>query len=318
MKNIIGSLASTFNPSRSDSPVINPADRREIRPDFPYSQKIGHCNNLLDTLNAELEKGGVSLRDAGTITIAYPHKDPVLFPGYVDSFDGGKVKLFAKNMKKSFPKIKWKVADSLVETVALKRTTNQYIVHTLTGKQIYTLAGKHNPFSCRSGDCRNPYFIVVDHFIEQGTTIANLMSFIEHNGGRVLLAASYRSGIPIAQDERARTLHLQQSGISGDFADPARNTSRLGRLASVFFNSAQISGSLYATPQECLADFDAALRRHGNSVFALTDGECMRLINSINGQRHDSLSFCGLIDTLNDLPPATTPAPLPPDRGPAL
>ncbi len=282
--------------------VTNPPGRREIRPDFPRSfdrHLVGDMDSLAVIVRNELDKQNSSLGDVKSIYIAYPHKHPKMFPDHRIMNDEG-IDALKNKLKSRLPQIDFCFADSIVETVHLARSDNQRSLHALTKKQVYEIYKESsfftqespNPFVFSKGDCSNPHFIIFDHGIEQGTTIANMMSFLEHNGGRVLATASKKSVDFVQIDTRSKHTEIN---LVGEFANPNRNTGRLPQLAAAFFSSAGGNYEEYATPQKCIEVFEGALNGIGHSVFALTDGECERLSDEFE---RDAVSFPHLITKL--------------------
>ncbi len=280
--------------------VTNPPRRQEIRPDFPNAFDLYVETNMIsffEFINKEVKKSPIE-----TIYIAYPHKHPKKFsdPHVANVNHLQKVQMI---LEKKLPQINWRIADSIVDTIQLDRSGNQNSVHALTGKQVYELYENqpfhsskepHNPFVSSNGECSNPYFIVFDHKIEQGTTMASMISFLEHNGGKVLAVGSYEREALVQENTRPNYPHIH---LSAEFSDPSRNTGRLNQLASLFLSSVDGAYEEYNTPQKCMEAFEEALNGIGHSVFALTNGECKRLSKNI---REDVIYFPDLIMELRN------------------
>lgn len=275
----------------------NPAQRHDIRPDFPKTLDLYSAEKALKVLEAELQKQGSSLDRVGHITLVYPHKHPKLFPGH-DNQAAHSVSEFHSRLCKAAPQVKWIIADGIVETVHLDRSGNQTSVHALMSQQVYEFyqPAQKDPLPFAENKPGGAeFFLAVDSCIEQGTTIANLMSYVEHNGGRVLAAVSgSMSGRPIAQKPFPTG---RKPSLSAAFNDAARNTGRLPQLAEVLHHSARGEG-LKLSARECLDRFEAALQKNGNSVFALTDGECERLVDSLSGSYYKTETFSSLLAQL--------------------
>ncbi len=280
--------------------VTNPLIRQGIRPDFPPSLNIGNgIGAFVELVEDELKKEGSRLQDIKSIYIAYPHKHPEIFPAHRDP-NSDDLLLFKRVLEDQCPQIDWRIATSIVETVNLGRSNNQGSVHALTGKQVYEVYEKEksfetpapNLFVTSKGECSNPYFIVADHMIDQGTTMANLINFLEHNEGKVLGVLSNTCKM-LAQED---TLYCcPEVSLSGEFANPSRNIGRLPELARMFSSSAKLHQYKHKTPQECMEVFERALNEVGHSVFALTDGECIKLIREVET---DKTSFPALVSSL--------------------
>lgn len=228
---------------------------------------------LLEKLERPLRAHGVRLAELDRLTIAYPHKHP--------SEEGndkaaGEARLLRGALKKACPGIAFPLAAAIHETVHLGRSEDQSVIHALTGRQVYAvdpaLQTEPLPFIER-GHNRPELFVIVDWTMAQGTTIANLASYLTHNGGHVVAAiVPDYGGEPIAQrpsctrDELRRVFHYAACALSGSYG-----------------------------PDECVAMFDAALRPHGRSIATLTHNEFKRLQNTVDG---DSRMFFGLLNEL--------------------
>lgn len=284
--------------------LTNPARRGDIRPDFP-AVKIyrpddeENARRLLDVLTAELAKEGETLDTVGHITIAYPHKHPEIFPDHVNRAQHH-VEQFIAVMQDVAPQVIWKTADAICETKKLQRSKDQSSVHALTQKQEYAIheASQRDalPF-LEKGDGKS-FFVIVDDAVLQGTTVVNLMNYIEHNGGKVLMVSARESddGVPIAPRRG------MQSKFGAGYPD------RITEMAEAFSASAKSEGHDWS-PAQCLSMFEAALEKHGVTVRSLADGECVRLIDTVKGQnlREDkgpAVSFTGILGQLAAAAPA--------------
>lgn len=274
----------------------NPSERCAIRADFP-SVKVyrpddeENSQRLMDVIRKELAKHGESLESVGSITIAYPHKHPDIFPGHKNRA-AEHVGQFIQAMLDAAPDIKWLTADAVCETHKLNRSKDQTSLHALTAKQEY---GLHLPSQKEALPFLHPakdkasFFVIVDDAVLQGTTVANLMNFIEHNGGKVLMVSARESddGAPIT---------------------PSRE--RYSEMARAFSRSAQTDG-LPWSPETCLQKFEAAIKPHGLQLAAMTDGECVSLIKTLQGleRREDTgpkTSFASILNQLDAAAPIMT------------
>jgi hypothetical protein len=246
----------------------NPDMRVALSPDFPP---------VVSAIVPLIRLVGAALGAERRVFIAYPHKDPELFPKHRNRAESAARDL-RDNLKGYMPNVEWELADALCETRSLERSRDQRMIRTLIARQAYRLnpaLQARNPVSFTGPQGRAAAFILVDHAVEQGTTFADLRSCIAHNGGRVLCAFS---DYPVHD----REVHMAQAAseacgpfpaLQGPFGDAARNTKGLPFLAREMSKSA---GGGDWTPQRCIEAFEAALGRHGNSVFSLTNEECMR------------------------------------------
>ncbi len=276
-------------------PLSNPRGRFEIPVDFPATAYVDK-EGVLPTLHKALEKRGMRLEDLPRINVAYPHKDPRKFPGY-DSQATPRAFVVAGALRTAFPKMECVMTDGIVDTVHLGRSENQASLHALTRRQIYTfypdIQKQPLPF-VDPGNKEKEYFVIADRDFAQGTTVANMMNFIKANGGEVLAVFASAVGRPVAQRREAAPPDL---GLPGIFTDTARNNGRAPALAAAFARSAARKGW---SPAHCLELFEKALNRRGNSILALTDGECERLLDSLQlkGTAYP-ISFTHLMAGLN-------------------
>src|SRR5690606_5956841 len=126
------------------------------------------------------------------------------------------------------------------------------------------------------------FFLVLDGCVEQGTTLANFISHIALQGGRVLGAVTGNEQKLVQSN--VSTPH-EREVVDEAFRDPKRNTGRLAQLAQVFSKSAK-KDKLDLTPAKCLEIFEGRLNLFGNTVFALTDGECQRVSHTLQGSHY--------------------------------
>ncbi len=256
--------------------LTNPPARREIRPDFPRTISLNGKQEILEVIEHELAKYGTNLDQVGHITLAYPHKHPELFPGH---FNAGEWALnnFRRALKKGsgISPVEWLVADGLVETVSLGRSENQTSIHALMAHQIYEVHVPSQtmplPFLEQNGK-NQEFLVIVDDGVDQGTTVANMMSYIEHNGGTVLAVAEHMGLTSIAQVDPCK---LPQK-LSKRFNDETKNTARMESVAAALSDSAGREG-FNLSPEQCLALLEKGINKNCNSVYALTDGECRKL-----------------------------------------
>ncbi len=280
-------------PPNVTSGVSNPDARMEIPADFPQAISPYSAQEALHVIGQELERRGASLDDATRINIAYPHKHPGLYPAHHNSAEQ-RAHAFQDRMRKIAPQIDWVIAEALVERVRLGRSENRSSFYALTAKQEYDLflQGQKDPFYFADKNRGREFFVIVDNTIEQGTTIINMMSYIHHNGGDVLMAQGDHH-VDIVQ-KRVSANDNAGATISPEFNDVTRNTGRLSELARAFSQSAGREGKMIS-PQEALQQFDAALRLHGNSVFSVTEGEAVHLRKEMDVGKEN---FPDLLDRL--------------------
>jgi len=289
------------NVKQKERILSNPLKRCEIRKDFPEVIANFKVKKLLKVIDQELIKHGTSLEKVGHITLVYPHKHPILFPDHHNSAENATIML-KKQLKRLAPQVQWITADAICETLRLNRSKNQTSLYALMTHQIYDI---YKPSQKDYLPFINPphqgkdFCVIVDRVIEQGTTISDLKNYIEHNGGFVLAAsASALNGTSFAQKKGS----FKKTHLSKKFNDASRNTGRLPEMAEAFSKSAKKS-SFNWSPKLCMDMFNESLKKHGNSVFALTNNECSELINTvsctINEPNCSPVSFPSILDQLN-------------------
>jgi hypothetical protein len=286
-------------------PLVNPERRAEIPAFFPapFAATAG-TEPLLAGVREALGRRGLKLEDVPRITIVYPHKHPEKFPKHANEATRIAAQV-QRTMAAAAPQTQWIMADGIVEDRHLDRSGDQSSFHALTGRQHYTLHVPSQreplPFALAGaeGEKRERELaLMVDTCCEQGSTIANFMSFLNANDADVFgVALGFtRYGTEIAQKRTDAGPH--GAGLRGVFADAARNNGRAAELAAAFSQSARKT-RLTWEPEECLDRFEAALNRCGNSLLALTDGECQRLRDTVSYAYHNGpVSFPDLVQKL--------------------
>ncbi len=290
-----------------ERPLTSPPQKLEIRTDFPQIQLINYVS-LMKVIEDELAKQGVKITEAKRINIVHSWKHP---EDHSDHYNGGKdiVESIKREMSRMAPNVDWIAANSICETKKLERSFCQSSIKALAEHQVFEIyeSAQKDPFPfILEGHTEQEYFIIVDHAVEQGTTFSNLMSYITHNGGVVLAVATdyIMKGPSLVQQ---KTKECPDIELLAPFNDSTRNTARLPELAEVFAESTKSEGVNY-TPQECMVLFEEHLQLVGNSVFAMTDGECRRLIDTIEGKRgeKENQTFLQFLDSLSEAVPAPT------------
>jgi hypothetical protein len=318
--------------------LSNPEERSPIRKDFPAAIELfsgnkpcAHSYNgkeIIETIESELTKHNSSIRQIERLNIAYPHKHPFGEELHVNTATVA-VSIFEDILSIEAPDVKLVSADAIYEEHHLDRSTDMSSLHALTGKQYYKvdpeLQRKPLPFIDPDNQ-QTEYFIIIDTCIAQGTTIANLINYIEHNNGVVLAASVGRHcgfGMDIVQrpsisEERTDKILLSNS---------TKNTGRIPELAAEFvksvtryiskrtedkiealfnqkFRSICSDESRKNQVAETLIDrFENALNRHGNSLHSLTNGECSRLIEAVSSWEGEP-GISELLYKLETRPPA--------------
>lgn len=270
------------NIARVHRSLTNPDMRLPLRADMQPVISFLQTGLFLQMLERELAKCGDTLASAGTITVAYPQKDPRLFPGHRNkgrSSGSAFIASMRDALKARGVQIDWQRADAICETVHLDRSSNQSSLHAVTSRQAFGLCAEaqRTPLDfldAQKGSGRaRPYVVVVDWCMEQGTTLAELISYIEHNGGHVLLATVEGSDGPqrLAPAVRAGA----KPGLSEEFAHAA-TADLLPKIGRALSRAAQREG-IVVTPNEALSQAEARLNAGGRSLKTLTCGEAARL-----------------------------------------
>ncbi len=300
--------------------LSNPDQRRPLRDDFPPVVNLAlWCESsrwklgagLNERIGQEIEKSLGSVSAATRITVAYPHKAP----GWIFAHDNGlrpHVAGITNKLEQAFPEISFEIADGLCEKHQLNRSAarNQNVIKTAMKQQPFYYVPKlqGSPISLLAEDRQEKeLFILVDDVFCQGTTAANMISFIEHNGGHVLTAAAvegvmghtYHAVNPcsyLPQQEIKMRGSMDNSrydrdfkngqALRGTFKNAAYNKGCLPVLAEAFYQAAQKEG-VYAdmSHEQHLEVIDQSLRAHGRSLSTMTNGECYHMANFFGGSR---------------------------------
>ena len=293
-------------PPVTETAMSKDPHRVELRRDFPYTMSFWKPAETVERLRNMMQAEGVQEYQGARINIAYPHKNPDMFPGHFDGALQSAVEM-RKVGREHAPGIEWRLAAEIVEDVTLGRSEDQSSIHALTARQQYQVreikngAAPEMPFRFTNPNTGKPeLFVVVDDCIEQGTTMANLLSYIEKNGGKVVAAVAAGS-MDLPQRRVESNGHLFFDNKGSKFFDADRNTGRLPQLAHSFSKAAKRDG-MKISPQKCMDVFEGRLNLFGNTVFAMTDGECERLAETMNRGGHygKQLSFKELITKLDD------------------
>lgn len=292
-------------PPVTETSMSKDPHRVELRHDFPFTLSFWKPDETVGRLRKLMHAEGITDWDGARINIAYPHKNPDVFPGHFDGARQSAVEM-RKVGREHAPGIEWRIAEEIVENRTLGRSEDQSSIHALTVRQKFQLRTPNvdtspTPFRFKNPNTGKPeLFVIVDDCIEQGTTMANLLSYIEKNGGKVVAAVAAGS-MDLPQRRITANGHLHFDNKGSKFFDAGRNSGRLPQLAHSFSKAAKRDG-LKITPQKCIDIFEGRLNLFGNTVFAMTDGECERLVETMNRGGHygKQMSFKDLIKKLDD------------------
>lgn len=289
--------------------LTNPDIRVQLRADMPPVLSLDDRQTLMQVLRQELAKQGETLRSVREINIVCPQKDPDLFPGHRNAAVEVGDKLAAAFQKQS-RRLKITRADAICETVHLDRSGNQSLIHSLTARQVFGVNArrqKEKPiaFLDPARQDRPHYFIIADWFVAQGTTVANLASFLQHNGGHVLAIVSDHSSADIIPHDKYLTYHGKPENddwLRAEFATSSAGRA-LGAVGFALAMSAHKAG-IKVTANQALENVEGVLNRHGHSLKALTHNEATRLFRDLQG---GSISYAFLMGYARKKP--MNPAP---------
>ena len=249
---------------------------------------------LLPRIEAELAKQGQTLETVGEINLICPQKDPDAHPNHHDpaitvmrvAAKKLKAEIAARNLGKNAPKVI--KHDAIGELVHLDRSSGRGgIYHSLTRQQVFNVnAARHarhrTSFLSADADKRPHYFVVVDWHISQGTTVANLASYVTHNGGHVLaVACLFSSGSLLPMQNKMNVPELPDNfdWLAPEFAQSASGAQVMASIGYLIAKSAVLKGHENIKVNGVLNDVERALNRHGHSLKALTNEEAYRLFD---------------------------------------
>lgn len=272
-----------FN-DRAYRTLDNPARRLRLPDHLKQVQSACWLNE--ENLAATMESAGLDITRVNRINIAWPQKHP--HTGHYNAALEPAQQLKAR-LATLFPSKDIVLAHAIYETQKLNRSESQNPTETFTRKQFFKtdtdLQEQEMPF-LRADTPADEAFILSDWTVSQGTTLANLASFILHNGGRII----------------ALTTPHTRSDYLADWRPPVPDTPEYNlwngkgtreRLADSFMDS--VAGTCDYTADECFALMDKALGRHGLALDLLTRNEVGALRTALQARRPD---FRGLITEL--------------------
>lgn len=237
----------------------NPPARLPLPSSMKETLGFSDPDVLLQKLEKQLRVHRLHLTDLERISIAYPHKHP---DAETNDKARGEADILRGELKRACGYLKFPLATAIYETVHLGRSEDQSSLHALTGRQVYAVApelqNERLPF-IEHGHDGPEFFILVDWTMAQGTTLANLASYLSHNGADIIGAVIPDGpGHPIEQ----------------------RASCDRKELGDIFHAAAAGLCTPYAARQ-CLSLMDEALRLQGRSLDTLTHNEFNKLRNSV-------------------------------------
>lgn len=288
---VLGSAGVRSLPSRiaqTARHLTNPDVRVQLRADMPPVLPVEDSAALLRALRQELAKCGETFRSVGEINIACPQKDPDLFAEHRNDALPVGDKLAAL-LRKQSRKLKVTRADAICETLHLDRSGNQSLIHSLTARQVFGVNARRQQekpiaFLDAARQDKPHYFIIADWFVAQGTTVANLASFLQHNGAHVLAIVSEYSRADIIPHGKYLNYHGKPENDDWLRAEFAKSSSgaAIGAIGFALAMSAHKAG-IKVTANQALENVEGVLNRHGHSLKALTHNEATRLFNDLQG-----------------------------------
>lgn len=217
-----------------------------------------------------VESHGLSFADTPRLNVAWPQKHQS--KQHANAATGHAVKLY-QALTDIFPDKDIMFAEGIYETTDLGRSEKSNMLYTLTARNEFSADPAQQtqflPFLTPQG-AKSEVFVLTDWTVMQGATMANLASFITHNGGHVAAIAPSYSGKAIQQERFPAETY--ERGV------PRRG--QIPLLASAF-KTACTRGCDY-TAEECVELFDHALSFNGLSLDTLTNGECLELHKELN------------------------------------
>lgn len=274
--------------------LTNPDFRLQLRPDFPAVISMVE-QPLLPLIEAELAKCGQRLEDIGEINLVCPQKDPDFYVGHrnpaLGVFRVAMRKLRAEVKARGIAESKFKIVpqNAICELVHLDRSSGRGVLHSLTRRQVYNVNAKRalrEPtafLSAQQAD-KPHYFMIVDWHVSQGTTVANLASYLRHNGAHVLGVASLFYSRNLLPDQRKLTLSdvpEDKSWLADEFARSSSGANAMASIGYLLAVSAARDGIKKITVNKALANVERALNRHGQSLKALTHSEAYSLFDGL-------------------------------------
>ncbi len=283
--------------------LTNPDVRVRLRADFPRVCSM-QSESLLARIEDELAKCGETLHSIGEINLVAPQKDPDIYRGHrnpaLPVLAIAKRKLRNELRARGIAASKLKITrqDAICEMLHLDRSSGPGVWHSLTRRQHFNVNATRyarNPtaFLSQGAEARKHYFVIVDWHIMSGTTVANLASFITHNGGHVLTAAVNKNQkhrlIPDQQglDYRGLPEGLEQH-LSPQFLQSTCSARTMASLAYHLCHGAFENGVKDVRLNKVLERAERALNRHGHSLMAMTHSEAYSLLETLQFDRTHS------------------------------
>lgn len=281
--------------------LTNPSVRIALRSDFPNLIDMSETA-LLPRIEAELAKQGQTLESVGEINLVCPQKDPDVFPDHRNPAHGVfrlavkklRGEIASRKLGKHAPKVV--VQDAICELVHLDRSSGRGgVLHSLTRQQVFNINAqrhaRHKTSFLSHEAARKPhYFVVVDWHVSQGTTVANLASYITHNGGHVLAIAclfNSRSLLPLPAKITVPGLPENLDWLAPEFAQPENSARTMAAIGYLLAKSGYRNGHTDIKVNTALRDVERALNRHGHSLKAMTQDEALRLFDNLQSNYLD-------------------------------
>ena len=168
----------------------------------------------------------------------------------------------------TYPHIEWIDAYQIIDVKPLDRSKEQSAEHALLNrKEFQVIKETSTPEIPLPLSTPNQAFLVMDYYHEQGTTLAELISFIQHNGGHVLAVNSrsrYKDRTHLQPAAHLSVMHKAFKAIKGKCENQADYKNAMTVPVNDFFNA-----------------LDLQLQEHGISLASLTNGEWIRLATSL-------------------------------------
>lgn len=275
--------------------LTNPDVRLPLPDDFPPLMNVDYQFHLQELLARRLAAYGETLQTVERLTIVFPQKDPGLFPDHYDSARFVADRLETQLRAATGGRADIQRAEGLVEMLHLDRSANQSSLHALTKRQTYHYNPQYQKmplaFAEAAHEGERHYVVLTDNQVEQGTTLANLASYVRHNGGTLLMGV-YQRGMPFISPERICIKEYTGPALSRRFAKAAVPVN-LKVIGDRLVETAATDG-LVIKRNQALSNVEDYLNRCGQSLLSMTHNESKRLLSSLEQGKIAYADLAGL------------------------
>lgn len=242
---------------------------------------------LIVQCEENLKRTGKSLRDIGEVYVVYPAKHPDVKTCGDKSFVSDLIEMGLQEVR---PDVHWHFMHSICEKLVLTRAYNQSSLFALTRRQDFIEAPELD--MQENGDIPDfigkrydgVHFIVIDNSLEQGTTFADLYSYIRNKGGEVIGMFAYGHN-------RDRFNDSLRIGNTTSFIPLSQKNTRRTEIKSALEEVANTDNMFRGDASTVLSKFNSRLLKSRSSLDALTDREVMRLLETLNENHPERENF---------------------------